>query len=406
MNLSGYFTLMGLLMVFPFSLGGISANYLYFLLPFLQAATNSFSLIVFKLSSYSKAILFVFSFNFICGLLLYFLFPKYHLESFFFGAFIFFATYIFPTLLRVSPKVLEGLVFGILLFSIVYSLFSACQYLLGGVYSAEAKDLVGTQRIGFVLNFSFFLVLANVLLPVNSGDQTIDRPNVILSIFTVVTLLIGSVLTFSRSSIISMIVTLLFLLLREIRLSIKSKFKFSWKNILLFLFPGFLALFAISSKAIGYLFSFYGTYLFEGYLANPEAIADDLGNPQASGGTRIAIQSFSFKLLLSNPIIGNSFRGLSEISEWGSLHNQYLDILVRSGLLLGGFVLLLQLVMFLRFFKSPVGSKNRTLLYPFVSTLIYGFFHETFRESQGAFLYFIYVQHYFLYSGKSDISTA
>lgn len=64
-----------------------------------------------------------------------------------------------------------------------------------------------------------------------------------------------------------------------------------------------------------------------------------------------------------------------------SAHNQYSDILFRTGLI--GFCfymyILYQIYKFLR-------DNHPDLLYGYIGILFYGFFHETFKLSQGGFI--------------------
>ena len=64
-----------------------------------------------------------------------------------------------------------------------------------------------------------------------------------------------------------------------------------------------------------------------------------------------------------------------------SAHNQYGDVLFRTGFI--GLFLYLYLL-----YKVFIHLKNnhRDLFYGYISILVYGFFHETFKMSQGAFI--------------------
>ena len=66
----------------------------------------------------------------------------------------------------------------------------------------------------------------------------------------------------------------------------------------------------------------------------------------------------------------------------GSAHNQYTDILFRTGMLGMAAYLYLLFKLFFFLFKTDPG-----LFWGFVGMLIYGVFHETFKESHGGFIF-------------------
>ena len=64
-----------------------------------------------------------------------------------------------------------------------------------------------------------------------------------------------------------------------------------------------------------------------------------------------------------------------------SAHNQYGDVLFRTGFF--GFIVY---IYFLFSILNHLRKKNRDLFFGFLAILIYGFVHETFKLSQGAFI--------------------
>ena len=109
----------------------------------------------------------------------------------------------------------------------------------------------------------------------------------------------------------------------------------------------------------------------------------DVTDDANSEGFRFQVWKAIFQLVSDHPFIGSSYLGsyvLKDVAV-GSAHNQYLDILLRTGLL--GFfsylVLVYKLVIFLY-------KKFRVYFWGFIGILLYGFFHETFKETQGAFI--------------------
>jgi len=89
------------------------------------------------------------------------------------------------------------------------------------------------------------------------------------------------------------------------------------------------------------------------------------------------------EFVLHNPLTGSGYLGswilFDDLS--GSAHNQYLDVLFRTGIV-GFFAYLWLLYRLLRFLKHNEPS----LFFGVVGVLIYGLFHETFKLSQGAFI--------------------
>jgi len=396
-----YFTILGFLFSIPISFKGISANYLYLLLPFFLAFIQQ-SYITFRFSHCSQILLALFFSIFVISLSILSI-SGLPLEPSAFGGALFFATYIIPFLVRLKPPLLHGLIAGVLLFSIFYSIFSMISYLALGVFSTEAKDLVGSQRTGFLLLFSLFYLSASLLFDYADALPRIlaGRSNTLISILI---LLIGSLLTFSRSSVIALICTLvmfLFVYRRQVSTDVKLNPKLIISLAILLIMPvSFVVI-----KPLTALFDFYSHYLFASYLFDPDSLHSDLGNELSSGGTRLAIIKFSIGLIMDNPIIGNSFSGISRITPWGSFHNQYFDIIVRSGIVLGGFILGAFIAILFRFTFHPLTRLHHLAASSFASTLIYGFFHETFRESQGAFLLLLYVQIYLQPSHKYRVNS-
>ena len=64
-----------------------------------------------------------------------------------------------------------------------------------------------------------------------------------------------------------------------------------------------------------------------------------------------------------------------------SAHNQYADVLFRTGFI--GFYIYLYILYKIYIYLK---DNHRDLFYGFVSILLYGLFHETFKMSQGAFI--------------------
>ncbi|MFN3665314.1 MAG: hypothetical protein ACK4S0_04090, partial [Sediminibacterium sp.] len=85
-----------------------------------------------------------------------------------------------------------------------------------------------------------------------------------------------------------------------------------------------------------------------------------------------------------NPFTGSGFLGIWVLFDnlSGSAHNQYLDIFFRTVIL--GFLAYMYLL-----FKilTYLYKNDRSLFWGVLSIVIYGLFHETFKLSQGAFIF-------------------
>jgi O-antigen ligase len=107
--------------------------------------------------------------------------------------------------------------------------------------------------------------------------------------------------------------------------------------------------------------------------------------PDSSEGYRYYVLNQIVEYLSSHPLFGSNFRGLyllfEEYRGSGSTHSQYTDVFLRTGLL-GGVLWLYLLYRILRFCKHDTG-----LRLGLASVIVYGFFHETFKESQGSFVF-------------------
>lgn len=112
-------------------------------------------------------------------------------------------------------------------------------------------------------------------------------------------------------------------------------------------------------------------------------IVNDVFNKVGSEGTRMVLWSLIFDYVNQHPILGSRYLGTwtLEGAPTGSAHNQLFDVLLRTGW--PGLAIYVLLIIRLLFCLYRV---DRGLFWGLVSTLIFGTFHETFKESQGAFM--------------------
>ena len=405
-------TIFFIVCIVPFSIGdGITANYLFALEPlFVIFFINNSNLKLIK-NSYR----FFYGFVFLMSLLLIFLFSPFF-NSFNYGtlvsiagAIIFGLTYILPV--YIIDKGYKLRLLSLIRATILFSLFKFTEallnlYFLAGDSLTLAKNFVGSNRIGFIYTFLIFYLLSidlkrwQEILSLNK-----KYPLLILG-FTrnilIFLLVAASILTFSKATLISLCSTFFVFLIMKV--DFKTLFKkivyllkkikkrrinlIFWYSILL----GFT--YSLFKEKIANLFADISTviYLFFelqifNYMFSSEGLGTILerGN---TGGDRITLMERSFEYLLNQPILGSLYRAPSLIFDTSDLnlnsyHNQYLDIIVRSGMILGPLVLIFLFYLLWVAYKT---NKDLNLFFPFLSIFIYGLFHETFRESQGAFI--------------------
>jgi O-antigen ligase len=105
--------------------------------------------------------------------------------------------------------------------------------------------------------------------------------------------------------------------------------------------------------------------------------------PETSEGIRFKIWKAILDHTLINPFTGSTYLGtwILEGLQAGSAHNQYMDLLFRVGII--GFFLYIYLI-----FKTALFLYNgdKGLFWGTLGILIYGLFHETFKEPNGAFI--------------------
>jgi O-antigen ligase len=131
------------------------------------------------------------------------------------------------------------------------------------------------------------------------------------------------------------------------------------------------------------IFEFFDARLFS-FFAAGGVEKMELGNSEGSEGYRIYMLKMILEFVARNPFTGSGYLGVWIMFEdqSGSAHNQYTDILYRTGIAgLAAYVYLL-VKLFIFLYKKDSG-----LFWGFVGMLIYGMFHETFKESQGGFIF-------------------
>lgn len=262
--------------------------------------------------------------------------------------------------------------------STIKSGISITQYhMLGGAsLGASAKDLVGTQRYGFVYLLAFWIVL--YWKPKSSARHLLR----LLSLFIIAG---GLFLTFSRASVVAFMLSLfLFLVMepavhlwrRQGRVStqaLRHAFCLGIIGCLIALFLGLTATGVIS---------FFNDRLVH-HAIDASSVQADVSNVHSSSGARLYIWGRILEYVAQRPFFGSGFLGVWILGDddFGSAHNQYMDVLFRTGVL--GLLVYLAL---LTGVCHRLYCMDKGLFYGLCGILAYGVFHETFKESQGGFI--------------------
>jgi hypothetical protein len=236
-----------------------------------------------------------------------------------------------------------------------------------------AKNQVGNQRFGFLYIIGFWLVF---FFQSNSLLLRLSKIPLLVIIF------LGLLLTFSRASVVGIIGSFLVFLL----VLFSSHIRLTSRN---------LGIFLLYAIGIGLVVAFSGIYE---YMALPfEYFADrlfsfsfidgtsnfNLANPNSSEGYRIFLIQSILQYVATSPLFGSGYLGIWVILDdgIGSAHGQYNDVLFRTGYIgLGIYLYLLQRL------GSYLYKIDLGLFLGFVGILVFGFFHETFKVSHGAFV--------------------
>ena len=254
---------------------------------------------------------------------------------------------------------------------------------IGVANTANLKGIVGSQRYGFVLLFAFFITLFQRKL-------FFESKVVLQRIFILLILLISLYITFSRATFVAFLGTILILTWRRYFTnhyfnigmhkvsSLTSKLKGTLVIVGLF---GLLFLLFYFFSDSGVL-SYYKERFIQPFIPSS---AGFMMNPDSSEGYRVYLISKVLNYVALHPISGSNFQGLfmvyDEFKAGVSTHNQYMDVLLRVGLI-GVILWLYLLYRIYKFCKNDDG-----LLFGLIAILIYGLVHETFKLSYGSFLF-------------------
>lgn len=363
--------------LYPFSINigedGVSANYIYILFPLLFLIRNRGKIYLpnYILVGY----ILIFSSIFFIALIYQLSYIQYLERRII--SFLIFMSIFSLIFIKIDDRMIESFKIALILISLILSFKSIFLYLTLGGYELgfSAKNLVGSQRFGFIYIVAVWLLYFYKSLGWKSNS---------IKYFFLVILVMGILLTFSRSSIIALIGSFSLYLIYKL----KNQTKQSYKLTLRILINMFFLLFVI--LGVGLFLMYHFTEIIKFYLSTLFVLKtpDDenfwqLGDPESSEGYRIFMLGKILEFVANNPFTGSGFLGVWIMFDdgSGSSHSQYTDVLFRTGIF--GFIaycaLLYQLLAFLM-------RKAPEFFWGMLGVVIYGFIHETFKESQGGFL--------------------
>lgn len=352
----------------PFSVNGLSINYLFALIPFAYVLSGR-SLIRPRIE------VTVYIYACFAALTLASIYQISWVE--FYDrrliSFVLFMSMFALCFVPITEKNIIAFKFSLLIAGLMYAGQSLLLFIsLGAEAQAfESKDIVGSQRYGFVLILAFWLLWY---------DKRLVESKLIRGL-CLLTLVMGIALTFSRASIVAFVGSGTFAFVYSIASGGIKPINWSKKfaiGIFFFLLV-ILTLYFIAPI----IFEFYSVrlieYIFSGISSN--ALAD----PETSDGTRLFIWHHILEFLIHNPLTGTGFLGVWVLNLFdgfsGSSHSQYFDALLRIGPFLF-FVYIYYLFKIWQHFKKT----DTGIFIGFSGILIYGLFHETFKESHGMFI--------------------
>lgn len=365
----GFLFICFLIFLFPLSYEGLSINYTFLLAPFLSIffyQTLQRPRVIYQLFILVYVLIFL-----IAAIYQYEFYPEIIRRVSSFILFISMFTFMF---VKIDKSMVLAFKLAVVTISVFFSIKSVLSFIFlgGSSLGFEAKDLIGSQRFGFI----YILAIWVVFYEFNKV-----RILKLIKIIVLLILVLGLFLTFSRASLLSLILSFFLMFLHGFVLWVKNpNFRNFGKAIGIFILCTlFVYLLNIIFPIIG---QFFDERLFSFFL-NSEAVDGNLQDENSSEGTRVAILKMILNFVLANPLTGTGYLGVWNISNGftGSAHNQHTDTLLRTGVI--GFLIYSYLIFRL---LSFLYKYEKGFFWGFIGILIYGLFHETFKESQGGFV--------------------
>jgi len=287
---------------------------------------------------------------------------------------------------QIDQEMAQAFKLALVLISSYFSLISIYSfYALGGAaLSFEAKDLIGSQRYGFI-----YLMAVWVLFTFEARNTRW----LLLKYLAMLVIFGGMLMTFSRASIVSLTCTFgayaFWKVLRYLRNPGLAELRRAG------LWVGALVGVLLVSDHLFPIISIFFEERLLAFLVSDDKLFTTLALSETSEGTRLFIWGQIWDYVMDNPLTGSGFLGIWTLqlfdSSSGSAHNQFADVLFRTGFL-GCFAYLFALWRIgLYLARTDLG-----LFWGFIGSAFYGLFHESFKEPHGgfvlAFLYGMWVQ--------------
>jgi len=366
-----------LIFLFPYSINlsgsGVSANYSFIFFPILIILLTG------NIKIPNNNIIFIillFCFIFFISVLYQFEFYKYFNRRLI--SFIIFMSVFSYLFISITDNMVKAFKISIVLISVGYCLYQLVDFfIIDGIFSqnhtGNNKARVGSQRFGFVFILAFWIL------------ALYEPRHISINILKAVLILIitlGLMNTYSRSSILALLGSMIIFIYTKIDLKAELFNFHSFLKFVKYLFVFLFSIFLLWNILPNHI-SFYTTHLLyffvEGNFYN-EIINS---NPADSLGYRSVMLKEIFNFVADNPFTGSGFLGCWVMFESldCSAHNQYADVLFRTGLF-GFFIYIYLLFRVLKYLRTT----NRDLFFGLVGILIYGIVHETFKLSHGGFI--------------------
>lgn len=249
---------------------------------------------------------------------------------------------------------------AIILASIYLALSSILTYISNEGYNLgfDGKTLFGSSRIGFIYIFALWLILY-------------DKKLTFITLNYILIILIGCLLTFNRTTLLGLIGSALVWTVFNYK-DIRFKYIFSVFTIFFALFTIFEDIYLLLTRDMIEL------------ALDQNRINLNLSDRNSSEGARLEMWIKALDYIFDHPWLGSGFLGfrILEESGIGSAHSQYVDVFFRVGFL--GFFIWLYLI-----YKiiEATYKKFPGLFYGFIGALFFGIFNETFKLSQGSFIF-------------------
>jgi hypothetical protein len=364
------YTILFILFLYPFSISlsnedGASANYLFLTFPlFVGAYNRKFN----KPKSFWLIAITIFTLIFLVATLYQFNYTQFIIRRLI--SFILFMSIFSFIFIKVDKNMIIAFKYSIIVVSFLFSIITLYKFIALGASDLgfDAKGEVGSQRYGFVYVLTLWVLFF---------EENIIK---IIKIFLISVIVIGLLLTFSRSGIVAMIVSmLLFTILSIIKWFQSPNFKGIFIGIIIILILVSLLIFINIEYPI--IYDFFYQRLFSYFEKNGSTQIDM--DQDSSEGYRVFMLKKVLNFVLFNPLTGAGFLGVWILFEdqSGSAHGQLVDVVFRTGIV-GLFLYLIILFKLLKHFYAI----NIGYFWGIIGVIIYGFFHETFKLSQGSFI--------------------